>query len=292
MKILWNILIAMRPEQWTKNIIIFAGPLFAKKLSTFNDIFTSVQIFCIFCLVSSASYILNDILDRKEDAHHPDKCKRPIARGDLKVFTAGALSVVLTCIGLIWAMFVSWNLVILVSVFLLLHVIYDIWLKHITIVDVFAIAFAFLIRLIAGMAMYDIGLLSSWILLCTFLLALFLALCKRRAEIVLLSDKAVSHRKSLEGYSMDFLTQLISILASCSIMSYALYVLLSETVARRGLVRLRITIPLVAYGIFRYLYLVHLKKGGANPEKVLLKDIPFLINMIAYALIVIMSIYH
>lgn len=278
-----SIVLSMRPEQWTKNVIVFAGLFFARKFTDPATVFSTCEIFAIFCVISSASYIVNDVIDRREDAHHPDKCRRPVAQGALGIPAALATSALLAAAGLVWAAALSWKLFILTASFLLLHAVYDVFLKHVTIIDVFAIALAFIIRLLAGVSLNEVGpLISSWILLCTFLLALFLALCKRRAEISLLQDKSKHHRKSLEGYSISFLDQLITIVAGCSILSYALYALSAETVAKHGTDKLKYTIPFVVYGIFRYLYLVHMKKGGSNPERILIRDVPFLLNMLAY----------
>ncbi|MCX5677932.1 MAG: decaprenyl-phosphate phosphoribosyltransferase [Candidatus Omnitrophica bacterium] len=293
MKILKKIIISMRPEQWTKNIIVFAGLFFAKKLSDPATLFSTIEIFCIFCIVSSASYILNDIIDRKEDMHHPDKCKRPIAKGELNIGPAAGVSFALVSTGLFWAWMLSGKLFAIVVIFLVLHIAYDLALKHISIIDVFAISLAFILRLLAGVSVSGItSLISSWILLCTFLLALFLALCKRRAEMALLLERSKQHRKSLEGYSLEFLDQLITIVAGCSILSYALYALSAETVAKHGTDKLKYTIPFVAYGIFRYLYLVNMRRGGSNPEKILLKDIPFLVNILCYCAIVYLLVYR
>lgn len=293
MKTLRNIAVSMRPEQWTKNIIVFAGPFFAKKLGNPAILLSTCEIFCIFCIVSSASYILNDLIDRKEDAHHPDKCKRPIARGDLSMAAAICSSLILGGAGLLWAWALSYKLFAMVLTFLALHIAYDIVLKHISIVDVFAIALAFILRLLAGVSLSDItSPISSWILLCTFLLALFLALCKRRAEMALLMDRSKQHRKSLEGYSIEFLDQLITIVAGCSVLSYALYALSAETIAKHGTDKLIYTIPFVVYGMFRYLYLVHMKRGGSNPEKILLTDVPFLVNILSYCAVVYLLVYR
>ncbi|MFH1190119.1 MAG: decaprenyl-phosphate phosphoribosyltransferase [Candidatus Omnitrophota bacterium] len=293
MKTLRNILASMRPEQWTKNLVIFAGLFFAKRMDDPVTVLSLAQIFLIFCLLSSASYIFNDIIDRKEDAHHPDKRRRPIPRGDLRPGIALSASFALACAGVVWAAFLSSGLLAIVIVFLALHIVYDLYLKHISIIDVFAIALAFILRLLAGVSMSGIeSLISSWILLCTFLLALFLALCKRRSEMALLQDMSKHHRKSLEGYSVEFLDQLITIVAGCSILSYSLYALSAETIAKHGTDKLIFTIPFVAYGIFRYLYLVNLKKGGSNPERILLKDIPFLINIVGYVVAVYLIVYR
>ncbi len=293
MKTLKNILVSMRPEQWTKNLIVFAGLFFAKRMDDPMTVFLLAQIFLIFCLLSSASYIFNDIIDRKEDTHHPDKRRRPIPRGDLRLGIASLASLALACAGIAWAALLSSGLLTIVIAFLALHIIYDLYLKHISIIDVFAIALAFILRLLAGVSMGGIGsMISSWILLCTFLLALFLALCKRRSERALLQDMSKHHRKSLEGYSVEFLDQLITIVAGCSIISYSLYALSAETIAKHGTDKLKFTIPFVVYGIFRYLYLVNLKKGGSNPERILLKDIPFLINIVGYVVAVYLFVYR
>lgn len=293
MRILKNILVSMRPEQWTKNLIIFAGLFFAKRMDDPMTVLLLVQIFLIFCLLSSASYIFNDIIDRREDAHHPDKRRRPIPRGDLRLGIASLASLALGAAGVAWAAVLSPRLLAIVIMFLSLHIIYDLFLKHISIIDVFAIALAFILRLLAGVSMSGIEfLVSSWILLCTFLLALFLALCKRRSEMALLQDMSKHHRKSLEGYSVEFLDQLITIVAGCSILSYCLYALSADTIAKHGTDKLKFTIPFVVYGIFRYLYLVNLKKGGSNPERILLKDIPFLINIVGYVVIVYFFVYR
>ncbi len=286
------IIISMRPEQWTKNIFVFAGLLFAKKLDNIQTIVLSSTIFAIFCLVSSASYIFNDIIDRKEDVHHPDKSKRPVASGRLNAGLALASSITLIVIGLGWAIALSHSLAQLVGAFLLLHIIYDFALKHIPILDVFSIALSFIIRLFAGVCMTSIEFnISSWILVCTFLLALFLALCKRRAEMALLSERAREHRKSLGGYSIDFLDQLITIAAACAIISYSLYALSAESIAKHGTDKLMYTIPFVVFGVFRYLALVNLKKGGSNPEKILARDAPFLINVVVYSGLVYTILY-
>ena len=283
---------SMRPEQWTKNLIVFAGLFFARKLSDPATILSSVEIFIIFCMLSSASYIFNDIIDRREDILHPDKCRRPIARGSLSIKIASAVSLMMVLVGLVWAAALSYKLLLISIGFLLLHVFYDLYLKHISIIDVFAIALAFILRLLAGVSISGVEfLISSWILLCTFLLALFLALCKRRAEMALLLEKSKHHRKSLEDYSLEFLDQLITIVAGCSILSYALYALSVETIAKHGTDKLLYTIPFVVYGIFRYLYLVNMKMGGANPEKLLLKDLPLLADILLYCVAVYAVVY-
>jgi len=292
MKKLNSIIRSMRPEQWTKNLIVFAGLFFGKSITSFNTFLELSQIFAIFCVVSSGSYIINDITDRKEDRHHPDKSKRPIAGGGLDIATASAVALGLILAGMIWAYCISISLFALIAVFLILHLLYDFFLKHISLIDVFVISSAFILRLLGGVITSNIGCnISGWILLCTFLLSIFLALCKRRAEIVILSEASIRHRKSLEGYSVPFLDQLITVAAACTILSYSLYVLSAETIAKHRTTKLIFTIPFVIYGVFRYLYLVHMKEGGSNPERLLLKDAPLFIDIILYGMMVYAIIY-
>jgi 4-hydroxybenzoate polyprenyltransferase len=287
-----NIIISMRPAQWTKNLLVFAGPFFGRGLSGLPAFVFISEVFAVFCLVSSGSYIINDVIDREKDKFHPDKKKRPIASGKLSVRSAFFASLVLILTGIIWAGCLSMDFFLLIMFFILLHILYDIFLKHIPIIDVMVIACAFILRLFGGVIARPIGIsLSSWILLCTFLLALFLALCKRRAEVAVLSDDSGRHRKSIADYNIDFLNQLITITGSCAILSYSIYALSPDTIAKRGTDKLVYTIPFVVYGIFRYLYLVHIKSGGSNPENLLLKDMPLLIDIILYGLIVYLVIY-
>lgn len=292
MKILRNIVISMRIEQWSKNLIVFAGLFFGKSLNSLSVLVSTTQIFFIFCFVSSGSYIINDIIDKKEDGYHPEKSKRPIAAGKLSVRDGMIASIALIFAGLLWSWTLSPALFSLVAFFLALHLLYDIFLKHVAIIDIFTIALAFIIRLWGGVVVNPgANVPSSWILLCTFLLALFLALCKRHAEITILTENSRHHRKSLAEYDLPFLRQLIGVVSSCTILSYALYALSQETIAKHQTAALIYTVPFVMYGIFRYLYLVNMKEGGSNPEKILIRDVPFLVNFILYCAAVFIIIY-
>ena len=293
MKTLKNILTSMRPEQWTKNLIVFAGLFFGKGFTDISVLSRSIQAFLIFCLVSSGSYIINDIIDRRKDRFHPEKAKRPIARGSVSMPLAFAVAAVLISVGMLWALLLSDRLLVVVGLFLALHIAYDLLLKHISIIDVFTIAFAFILRLVGGVVMTPVFYsLSSWILLCTFLLALFLALCKRRSEVALLLDDSKHHRKSLAEYDIVFLNQMITIVSACVIICYSLYALSHGTPMKIGIDRFIYTIPFVVYGIFRYLYLVNMREGGSNPEKLLLKDIPLLTDILLYCLTVYVILYR
>ena len=290
MRLLKNVIISMRPEQWTKNLIVFAALFFGRSLTSIDVIAQTTCIFIIFCAVSSGSYMINDVVDRNEDRHHPEKSKRPIPAGKISIPFAILVSLILIFGGLYASWVISIRLFAVTFIFITLHIAYDFFLKHISILDVFSIAFAFIIRLFAGVTLCSIPV-SSWILLCTFLLALFLALCKRRAEMAMLMDGSKRHRKSLEGYSVQFLDQLISIVGGCTIISYSLYSLSPETVANHGTDKLIYTIPFVVYGLFRYLYLVQMKQGGTNPEKLLLRDVPLLVSIILYLLVMYAVVY-
>lgn len=287
------IILSLRPEQWSKNFIIFAGILFAGAINNPYIVLKTLYVFIIFCLLSGASYIVNDIIDIKRDQHIEGKRKRPIAKGDLHVKTAIAVSAALFIIGAIWSSTFSAKLFSIVIAFIALHLIYDFFLKHVVILDVFSISLSFLLRLFAGLSVLSLKEteFSSWILLCTIFLSLLLALCKRRSELMLLAENSKFHRKSLEDYGEKYLDQLISIVAGANILSYSLYTLSPDTIERHRTANLTLTIPFVIFGIFRYLYLVYMKEAGLRPEKVLLRDAPFLINLILYTVIVYVIVY-
>ena len=293
MKLIKNIILSLRPVQWSKNLIIFAGIFFAGGIYKAETMLKTVYVFIIFCLLSGALYIINDIIDSKRDIHMEAKKKRPIAKGELNSGIALFVSLVLIAISIVWSFTLSQSTFIFVLIFFALHILYDFVLKHVAIVDIFSIALSFLIRLFAGMSILAVNpiMLSSWILLCTIFLSLLLALCKRRSELILLADNSKLHRRSLEGYNEKYLDQLITIMAGASILGYSLYTLSPETVANHGNANMQFTIPFVIFGIFRYLYLVYLKGEGLQPEKLLIKDIPFLLNMILYVACVFFIIY-
>ncbi|MFH1791607.1 MAG: decaprenyl-phosphate phosphoribosyltransferase [Candidatus Omnitrophota bacterium] len=287
------IFISMRPEQWSKNLIVFAGVFFGMSILNAGIAAKAVQVFFIFCLLSGAAYIVNDIVDAERDRHIAEKKARPIAAGTLGVIPAmiSAAAIFITC--LVWSFMISFGVLTIVLAFMVLHFAYDVFLKHMVIIDVFSIAASFLLRLFAGLSIitFTAAGFSSWVLLCTVLLSLFLALCKRRSELLLLMDKSGLHRKSLEGYSEKYIDQLISITASATILSYALYTVSPETLAKHGTTRLTFTIPFVIYGMFRYLYLVYIKGKGLKPERLLIRDIPFLLNMVLYVACVFTILY-
>lgn len=283
---------AMRPSQWTKNAVILAAFLFAFRdpssqiYGQFSALYTVLPAIVIFCIVSSGIYILNDIKDVESDRNHPQKKFRPIAAGTVSLHLARIISVVLIFTGIASALLLSSAFASLVAGYVILQLLYSFGLKHIALLDVFMIATGFVIRAIAGAVVINV-IISPWLLLCTFMLALFLALCKRRHEKVIQSETANEQRISLEKYDKHLLDQLIAIISSSTIISYAMYTLSHDTVEKFGTTWLGFTIPFVAFGIFRYLDLVYRHEKGDRPEKILLTDIPTLINIGLYGFAVL-----
>jgi 4-hydroxybenzoate polyprenyltransferase len=264
----WSIA-AMRPRQWSKNLLLFAGLLFAEKLGDTTRVWLNLLAFLSFCLISGAVYIYNDLRDVEEDRLHPQKRLRPIASGRLPTSVAGWWMTGAMLTGLLLAFWIRPAFGWLAVLYVALSLGYSLGAKHVVILDVFLIAAGFVLRALAGAVAIDVNI-SGWLLACTTLLSLFLGFCKRRHEIVTLGEEAVNHRATLGEYSIGLLDQFIAIVSSATIITYALYTIQSATAAQHE--NLKYTIPLVMYGIFRYLYLVHRKDLGGAPEQVLLED--------------------
>jgi 4-hydroxybenzoate polyprenyltransferase len=284
--ILILLLRSMRPKQWTKNAIIFAPLIFSQNFLKAHLVLEAVLAFATFCALSGAVYIVNDLLDIKQDRKHPLKCRRPLASGLLNPRAAVlCLAALLAGLTLATLAFLNWQFASIAAGYLVLQLCYSSWLKHIVIIDVFCIAAGFLLRVAAGAVAIEVSF-STWLFFCTILLALFLALSKRRHELVLLEDSAGEHRRILDEYSTGLLDQMISIVTTATLIAYILYTVSPETVAKFGSDRLKYTIPFVLYGIFRYLYLVYQKNEGGSPEKALLNDRPILFSVLLYGLAV------
>ena len=284
------ILQSMRPAQWTKNLFVFAALVFAQKFFSAPLLLKSSAAVLVFCLVSGGLYIFNDLRDREEDRAHPKKSQRPIARGDISSSAALAAFVVLTGGSLVAAFFLSWNFFIAVAVYFFLQLAYSLKLKQVVILDIFVIAAGFVIRVVSGGLVIDVPI-SSWLLICTTLLALFLAMSKRRHELVLLEDRATDHRPILKEYSPYLLDQMIAVVTASTLIAYCLYTISAETVQKFGTGHLVWTSGFVLYGIFRYLYLVHQKGKGGSPEELVLQDKPLLLNIVLWIGAVIIIIY-
>jgi 4-hydroxybenzoate polyprenyltransferase len=272
------VLVALRPRQWTKNLLLFAGIIFAAQLGDPVRWAEAVAAFVMYCAASSASYLINDVSDRDADRAHPIKRRRPIAQGELSVRTALVLAAVLLAGALAFAVPLGPASVALLAGFVVLQVGYTLRLKHVVLVDVLLISGLFVIRATAGAVAVDVPI-SPWLLLCTGLLALFLAFGKRRGELLLVESRETPGRKVLDGYSLALIDQLIAIVAAASIVAYALY-----TFTARDSRALMITIPYVVYGVFRYLLLLHRQEAGEEPDQVLVSDLPILATVAAWAL--------
>jgi 4-hydroxybenzoate polyprenyltransferase len=286
-----GLLLSMRPRQWTKNLVVFAGIAFAQKLVSDQLILRTLIAFGLFCLASGGVYLLNDVLDREKDMEHPLKRKRPVASGMVPVSVASgtaAAALVAACVG---GWLTSSRLGWVILGYEALMVSYSLWLKHFVIIDVLAIAAGFVLRAVGGAVVVTVDI-SSWLLVCTVFLALFLGLSKRRHELVLLDDRAQYHRRSLVEYSPALLDQMISVATASTILAYSLYTMSPQTIAKFGTARLAYTIPFVLYGILRYLYLVYRKDEGGSPERALLADRPLLADVALWIVIVGLILYR
>jgi 4-hydroxybenzoate polyprenyltransferase len=289
MKQLVYLIQTMRPKQWTKNAIIFAALVFDNKLFHLTPFLKSFAGFVLFCLISGVVYTLNDVMDLEKDRQHPQKRFRPLASGQLPKHTALIWSI---SIGVICLLLSAWlNLLFLVILFayLLLQLAYSFILKDIVLLDVMTIAAGFVLRVSAGIPLVVTERFSPWLYICTTLLALFLGLSKRRGEILLLDENAENHRPSLKHYNVYLLDQLINMVASATIVAYALYTFSAPNLPANYTMML--TIPFVIYGLFRYLYLIHAEDCVLPPDEVLLTDKPFLINIICWGLAATLIMY-
>jgi 4-hydroxybenzoate polyprenyltransferase len=271
------LLAAARPRQWTKNLLVFAGIVFAAQLGDAERWLEAVAGFVLYCAASSAAYLANDVRDAEQDRRHPLKRDRPVARGELAPRTALATAGVLAAIALCGSVALGlWSLAFMIG-FLLLQAAYSGGLKHVVLLDVLVIGGLFVIRAAAGAEAVEVPI-SPWLLLCTALLSLFLALAKRRAELVLVGAEQTPGRPVLEGYSLALVDQLLTIVAASTLIAYSLY-----TFTARDSKALMVTIPFVLFGIFRYLLLVHRRELGEEPEEVLLRDLPLATAIAAWA---------
>jgi 4-hydroxybenzoate polyprenyltransferase len=283
------IISSMRPKQWTKNFFIFFALVFDKQLFHIPALLHTIAGFGIFCFISSSVYIINDIFDIEVDKQHPTKKNRPLPSGKLSVATAWASAGILVALSLAAAAFLELKLLYIVLGYLFLNLAYSKWLKHIAILDVFIIATGFILRVEAGVVLIVVERFSPWLYVVTTLGALYLGFGKRRAELSLLSSGAGSHRKVLDGYSIPLLDQYITIVSAATILSYSLYTFSAPNLPQNH--SMMLTIPFVAYIIFRYLYLIQMTNHAGAPDEVLLSDRPIQIS-IAITAIVVLAIFY
>ena len=285
-----NLIISLRPAQWTKNLLVFAALVFAERLFEPRAVLLSVAAFAIFCALSGVVYLINDIADRRIDREHPLKRRRPIAAGTLPVPLAATAAAVIAAVALLSAFALGWKLGLVAAGYIALQALYSGPLKHIVIIDVLALSIGFVLRAAAGAVAINV-VVSHWLFVCTILLAMFIALAKRRHELVLLADGAASHRPILGEYSPYLLDQMIGVVTASTLIAYIFYTISPETTQKFGTDLLGLTIPFPLYGIFRYLYLVHRREGGGSPAELLINDRPLLVCVMLWVAAVVLIIY-
>ncbi|MDF1543464.1 MAG: decaprenyl-phosphate phosphoribosyltransferase [bacterium] len=279
-----------RLRQWLKNGVVLAALIFAGQAANLVQIRTALLATIIFCLLSSSVYILNDLIDREQDKNHPVKKNRPIASGQVSLSVAIIAILLLAAVSLVAGYMISREFFVVALAFLVLNALYSLWLKHGVIIDVMSISISFVLRAYAGAVAISVPA-SKWLLLNTLFLALFLALGKRRHEILLLEENAIDHRKILDRYSPYLLDQMIGVVTASVVVMYMLYTLSTEVSEKLNTENLFVTIPFVVYGIFRYLYLIHKEEKGGSPTSVLISDTPILIDVILWIMSVFAVLY-
>jgi 4-hydroxybenzoate polyprenyltransferase len=283
-------IISLRPHQFTKNLVVYAALIFSGHLFIAADILHTMLLFIYFSLVSGSLYIINDIIDRKEDSAHPDKKNRPITSGKLNTGFALTGAVLLAAGALIGAFILNLITGYIISSYALMILSYSAILKKIVILDIITVAIGFVLRAVAGAVVISVEI-SPWLLVCTFFLALFLVIGKRRYELNLLKEQAAEHRVSLSYYNLQLIDQMIGVVTAACIISYALYTLDSNTVNKFGTSDLIYTIPFVVAGVFRYFYLIYKEGVGGSPEKIFSRDIYILLTVFLWALTSVIIVY-
>lgn len=268
---------SLRPNQWIKSVFVLAPLVFSAHLLDGRYLSRSGAAFALFCLMSSAVYLLNDIRDVESDRRHPEKRHRPIASGLLSLGAASAAAIVIALAALPLAFLLSISFGWVLLAYGLMNVAYSLYLKHVVILDVMIVASGYLLRAIAGALVINVEI-SSWLILCTVLLALFMGFVKRRQELILLESGAAEHRRILDEYTPRFLDQMIAVVTAGALVSYALYTMSPDVAQKLGTPHLNLTIPFVIYGLLRYLYLVYARNQGGNPSSTILGDPSLLIN--------------
>jgi len=284
-----ELIIAMHPRRWLKNLFMFAAVVFGLKLSDPVLIGQSVLAFVCLCLLSSAAYLINDLVDMKRDKYHPAKRNRPLVTGRLERAWALGAAIVLALVSLSVAFFLNHRLALVGLAFLLVEIAYSFLLTNFVILDVLTIAAAFMLRVLAGSVIAGATRFSPWLYVCGSLLALFLALCKRRQELIVLEERAPLHRKVLADYSSPLLGEMISVVTSSAIIAYSLFTFWGAHVPENK--SMMLTIPFVLYGILRYLLLMQRRDLPGNPEEMLIRDPPLLINNLLWGVAVLAILY-
>ncbi len=288
-RVLTGIVVSMRPRQWIKNLVVFAALIFAKKLTDLALLRDAAVAFALFCATSGAVYIVNDLFDADRDRRHPVKSRRPIAARALGTVPALTAAALLLTASIMAGFALSYPFGAILFIYVALNLVYTLWLKEVVIIDVMVIASGFVLRAVGGGLVIDV-VISEWLIMCTILLSLFLAFCKRRQELERLED-AHEHRAILKEYSIGFIDQMINVVTSSTVVAYIFYTVSPEVELKLGTRHLYLTVPFVLYGIFRYLYLVHRKGHGGSPTQALLTDRPLLACVGLWGLTVVLLLY-
>ena len=279
----------MRPKQWFKNVVVYAPLVFDEKLFRPGLFLNTTIAFALFCLISSTVYIINDLADIEKDRLHPKKRTRPLAAGQLSPTVAIAAAVLFILVSIPAALWLNRAFSVILFSYLVLNIAYSFYLKNIVIVDVLVIAAGFVLRVAGGVAVVGVARFSPWLYLCITLGALFLGFGKRRHELMLLEGNADAHRAILAEYTVPFLDQLIALVTSTLVIAYSLYTFSAPNVPPNHTMML--TIPIVLYGLFRYLYLIHVKKEGGAPDELVFRDRPLLVTGVLWVVVVILVLY-
>ena len=286
---LTGLLKTMRPKQWAKNVFLYAGLVFDEKLFHLPAFLKTSAGVLLFCMLSSAVYLINDLVDIEKDRRHPVKRNRPLASGQLKPSVAITAAVAIVVVALPLSFWLDTSFGIVASIYLGALVAYSLVLKNIVIIDVLVLASGYVLRVMAGTEIVQVTRFSAWLYVCTTFLALFIGITKRRNEIIVLADSANSHRAILQEYSIRLLDDMINLVTAVTVMAYCLYTFSAPNLPANNAMML--TIPFVIYGIFRYLYLIHVRGQGGAPEEVILGDRPMLLNFALWAILSVAILY-
>ena len=279
----------MRPRQWLKNLLVYAPLFFDSQALELESLLRTTAAFLLLCLMSGAIYIMNDLVDMDNDRQHPTKRNRPLAAGELNPNLARAVAVILVVSSLLAGFYLSIGFGFVLLAYFLVQVAYSFYLKNIVLLDALTVSAGFILRVAAGVAVIQVERFSPWLYVCTGFLALFIALGKRRQELILLGQEAGNHRAILNEYTVDLIDRLIAIVTTSAVVAYSLYTFLAEGLPENNLMML--TIPFVLYAVFRYLYLIHVRHEGGAPEEIFLRDRPMQASMVLWAVIVFVVLY-
>jgi 4-hydroxybenzoate polyprenyltransferase len=282
---------SLRPHQWIKNGFILIPLLFAQRAFHYESLLQSLQALSIFCILSGAIYLMNDLNDLEADRRHPEKRHRPLAAGLISPLLAKWTAAVLVLLSLLWGAGLGHLFLLVVTIYLTIQILYNYRLKETVILDIFCVSSGFFLRVASGAVAIQVAI-SHWLIICAVLISLFLALAKRRHELVFLGqEEAENHRKALSSYSPYLLDQMMGVITASTLLSYMLYCISPETIEKFQTDHLIYTFPFVLYGIFRYLYLIHKRNLGGAPEKILVSDLPLALSVIMWGLFCMLIIY-